>query len=155
MCLFRWNSQGFSDKNSYVMNSQACNSCNKQTKHPKNCEYAPWEKSVFFNVSFIQIQLYLKSALFKVSFDGNCEVWSKMWNLVKIVKFGQNYDVWSKLTNLFDIEKNGQHCEIWSKFLNMGQRKALLKQNLYQEKENQRTRFGQNSNIWSKSWNFV
>ena len=47
-----------------------------------------------------------------VKFGQNCEIWSKLWNLVKIVKFGRNYEIWSKLWNLVKIVKFGQNCEI-------------------------------------------
>ena len=36
----------------------------------------------------------------------NCEILSKLWNLVKIVKSGQNCEIWSKLWNLVKIVMN-------------------------------------------------
>ena len=50
-----------------------------------------------------------------VKFDQNCEIWSKLWSLVKIEKFGLNCDICSKLWNLVNIVKFGRNCEIWSK----------------------------------------
>ena len=40
--------------------------------------------------------------------------------MVKIVKFGQNCEIWSKLWNLVDIVKFGQNSEIWSEFWKFG-----------------------------------
>ena len=43
-------------------------------------------------------------------FCQNCEIWSKLWNLVEILIFGQNSDIWSSFWN-FD--------QIWSKLWNL------------------------------------
>ena len=55
-----------------------------------------------------------------MKFGWNCEIWSKLYNLVKIVKFGQNCEIWSnckiwsKLWNLVKIVKSGQKWPITS-----------------------------------------
>ena len=45
-------------------------------------------------------------------FDWNCEIWSILWNLVKIMKSGQNCEIWSKMWNLVN------HC--WSSSWRLG-----------------------------------
>ena len=40
-------------------------------------------------------------------FGQNCEIWSKMWNMVEIVKSGQICEIWLKLWNFVKIVKFG------------------------------------------------
>ena len=72
-----------------------------------------------------------------LKFALNSEIWLKSWNLVEILKFGWNPEIWVKFWNLVKILKLGQNPEIWSKSWNLVE---ILK-------------FGQNPEIWHKSWN--
>ena len=40
----------------------------------------------------------------------NSEIWSKLWNLVKILKFGQSSEIWSKCWYLVKIVKFDWNC---------------------------------------------
>ena len=40
-----------------------------------------------------------------------CEIWTRVWNPVKIVKYCKNCGIWSILRHMFKIEKSGQNCE--------------------------------------------
>ena len=46
---------------------------------------------------------------------------SKLWNLVKIVKFSQHFEIWLKFWNLVEILKFGQNFWIWIEILKFGQ----------------------------------
>ena len=52
-----------------------------------------------------------------MKFGENCEIWSKLWNLVKIVKFGQNSQIWSKFSNLAEILWSDQKVKLGQKIL--------------------------------------
>ena len=47
------------------------------------------------------------------------KIWSKLWNLVILVKSGQNCERWGKLQNLVKIMNSGQYCELWSILWNL------------------------------------
>ena len=51
-----------------------------------------------------------------MKFCRNCEILSKLWNLVKIVKCCKNCEIWSKLWNLVEIVKFGRK-PFWVIFL--------------------------------------
>ena len=50
-----------------------------------------------------------------MKFGQNCEIWSKLWNLVKIVKFGQNSEAEFKTNGLVKILKLNQNSQLLTK----------------------------------------
>ena len=82
---------------------------------------------------FIEIRLYWKkefierkALLKKTLYWKNCEIWWKLWNLVKTVKYCQNHEIFVRILEFdkkfqlfFKIVNCGHNCENWPKFINL------------------------------------